>query len=72
MRLDIPSGTAVRFEPGEVHTVTLVDLAGTREVYGFNNLVDGPLDSPEVRRRAFKRAYEHGFLGMSAQEAEHA
>ena len=36
MRLDIPAGTAVRFEPGQSRDVTLVPLAGKREVYGFN------------------------------------
>jgi urease subunit beta len=44
MRLDIPAGTAVRFEPGDDREVTLVALAGTREVYGFNALVEGKLD----------------------------
>lgn len=45
MRLDIPAGTAVRFEPGDEKLVTLVALAGTREVYGLNNKIDGALDS---------------------------
>jgi urease subunit beta len=44
MRLDIPSGTAVRFEPGDEKTVNLVPFTGNRRVYGFNNLVDGSLD----------------------------
>ena len=44
MRLDIAAGTAVRFEPGQVRTVTLVALAGARAVYGFRGLVMGPLD----------------------------
>lgn len=43
MRLDIPAGTAVRFEPGDEKAVTLVALAGSREVYGLNNRVNGPL-----------------------------
>ncbi len=43
MRLDIPAGTAVRFEPGDEKTVTLVAIAGTREIYGFNGLVEGKL-----------------------------
>lgn len=43
MRLDIPAGTAVRFEPGQVRTVTLVALAGARTVHGFNGQVGGPL-----------------------------
>jgi urease subunit beta len=44
MRLDIPAGTAVRFEPGDEKEVTLVALAGSREVYGLNNKIDGFLD----------------------------
>ena len=42
-RLNIPAGTAVRFEPGDSKQVELVALAGLREVYGLNNKVDGPL-----------------------------
>jgi urease subunit gamma/beta len=45
MRLDIPSGMAVRFEPGDVKRVQLVALAGTREVYGHRGLTDGPIDN---------------------------
>jgi len=43
MRLDIAAGTAVRFEPGQTRDVTLVPYAGARRVYGFNQLVMGPL-----------------------------
>ncbi len=43
-RLDIPSGTAVRFEPGDDKIIKLIDIAGTRRVYGLNNKVDGFLD----------------------------
>lgn len=43
-RLDIPSGTAVRLEPGDARTVSLVDLGGTRQVHGLNNAVNGALD----------------------------
>ncbi|MEO0456713.1 MAG: urease subunit beta [Cyanobacteria bacterium P01_A01_bin.114] len=43
MRLDIPAGTAVRFEPGDEREVTLVALAGSREVYGLNNKIEGAL-----------------------------
>ena len=43
MRLNIASGTAVRFEPGQQRTVELVDYAGDRMVYGFRGLVQGPL-----------------------------
>jgi urease subunit beta len=42
-RLDIPAGTAVRFEPGQTRNVQLVALAGARRVYGFNGLVMGKL-----------------------------
>ncbi|MGB3299517.1 MAG: urease subunit beta [Phormidesmis sp.] len=41
MRLDIPAGTAVRFEPGDEKTVNLVAIAGSKEIYGFNALVEG-------------------------------
>ncbi len=43
MRLNIASGTAVRFEPGQQRTVELVDYAGERVVFGFRGLVQGPL-----------------------------
>jgi urease subunit beta len=43
MRLNIASGTAVRFEPGQQRTVELVDLSGSRTVYGFRGLVQGKL-----------------------------
>lgn len=43
-RLDIAAGTAVRFEPGQVRTVALVEIAGRREIYGFRQEVMGMLD----------------------------
>ena len=43
MRLNIPAGTAVRFEPGDEKEVKLVAIAGSREIYGFNGLVNGRL-----------------------------
>ena len=46
MRLNIPAGTAVRFEPGDTKQVDLVALGGTRTVYGINGLVKGPLKHP--------------------------
>jgi urease subunit beta len=45
-RLNIPAGTAVRFEAGDTKEVQLVALAGQREVYGLNAKVNGPLDAP--------------------------
>lgn len=44
MRLDIPAGTAVRFEPGQTRRVMLVAFAGKRRVFGFQGLVMGPVD----------------------------
>ena len=44
-RLDIPAGSAVRFEPGQTRKVRLVPYAGDRHCYGFNGLVMGPLDA---------------------------
>ena len=44
MRLDIPAGTAVRFEPGDEREVQLVPFVGSRQVYGFNGRVNGMLD----------------------------
>ena len=43
LRLDIPAGTAVRFEPGQSREVSLIPYAGSRVVYGFNQAVMGPL-----------------------------
>lgn len=43
-RLDVPAGAAVRFEPGDEKEVQLIDFAGTKEVYGFHNKVEGPLE----------------------------
>ena len=44
-RLNIPAGTAIRFEPGDTREIPLVAFAGTREVHGLNNLVNGLLDA---------------------------
>ena len=52
MRLNIASGTAVRFEPGEVREVELVAIGGSREIVGLNRLVEGRLDEPSVRDAA--------------------
>lgn len=43
-RLDIPAGTAIRFEPGDSREVKLVPFSGTRRITGFNGLINGPLD----------------------------
>ncbi len=56
MRLNIPAGTAVRFEPGDAREVELVAIGGSREVVGLNGRVNGKLDDPAVRERALKDA----------------
>ena len=50
-RLDIPAGTAVRFEPGDEKTVMLVPFQGDRKVYGFNAQVEGKLDKKEAKKK---------------------
>ena len=50
-RLDIPAGTAVRFEPGDTRTVRLVPFGGARVVHGGHGLVNGPLDASGARER---------------------
>ena len=45
MRLNIASGSAVRFEPGQQRTIELVDFAGERKIYGFRGLVNGEIDA---------------------------
>lgn len=63
MRLDAPSGTAVRFEPGEAKTVDLVAFGGARVLSGFNGLTNGPAESEAIKRRALDRARAAGFRG---------
>ena len=55
-RLDIPAGTAIRFEPGDVRKVNLVDFGGKRRIFGFNDKVNGYLDgfsAPETDQEAY-------------------
>ncbi len=65
MRLDIPAGTAVRFEPGDTKEVPLVAIGGTRTVMGLNGLVAGDLDAPGVRERAMTALAAGGFKGAT-------
>lgn len=62
MRLDVPAGMSVRFEPGETRTVRLRDFGGRRVVRGFHGLVNGSLDEADVRSEALERARARGFL----------
>jgi urease beta subunit len=67
MRLNIPAGTAVRFEPGDDKKITLVELGGAAEVYGLNGLTNGPTDPSSEqsagRKRACEAARSLGFEG---------
>ena len=60
MRLNIPAGTAVRFEPGDTKKVTLVELGGSKNVLGLNGLTSGRADEA-AKPAALKRAADHGF-----------
>jgi urease beta subunit len=64
MRLNIPAGTAARFEPGDERVVPLVELAGAREVHGLNALTDGPA-TEAARAAALRRAADAGFQGAT-------
>ncbi len=61
MRLNIPAGTAVRFEPGEEKEIELTPFAGRRVMQGCNGLVDGPLDILGTSDNALIRAQTAGF-----------
>ncbi len=60
-RLDIPAGTAVRFEPGDTKTVVLVAIGGTRSMYGLNSLVNQALDAPDSKATALERVRSLGY-----------
>jgi urease subunit gamma/beta len=62
MRLNIPAGTAVRFEPGEEKDVELVAIGGTRRVLGLNALANGSLDELGARERAQAALAGKGFV----------
>ncbi|MGH9690789.1 MAG: urease subunit beta [Candidatus Acidiferrales bacterium] len=68
MRLNIPAGTAVRFEPGDEKEVDLTEFAGRRVIHGFNGLVKGPLDGPGIRERAVEKAAKAGFQTASEEK----
>ena len=63
MHLDIPAGTAIRFEPGESKEVALVAFGGSGEVFGLNRLTDGSIRGEFRRSESLRRARERGFKG---------
>ena len=61
MRLDVPAGESVLWEPGETKEVRLVEYAGEKRVWGFNGLVNGPIANSQ-KPLALRRAREKGFF----------
>ena len=62
MHLDIPSGTAVRFSPGKILTVSLTEYSGKQIIVGFNGLTNGCVKDELVREEAMKKARQLGFF----------
>jgi urease beta subunit len=60
MRLNIPAGTAVRFEPGDSKKITLVEMGGTKRAFGLNGLTNGSMDE-SAKPAALKRALDQEF-----------
>ena len=69
MRLNIPAGTAARFEPGDRKEVTLVTIGGTRQVNGLNSLTNGSLDEPGVRAEALAKMSQRGFADLPSLDS---
>lgn len=65
MRLNIPAGTAVRFEPGCEEDIELVAYGGNRIMNGMAGLVEGDLDDEAVKQDAIERAREAGYMGTN-------
>jgi urease subunit gamma/beta len=63
MHLDVPAGTAIRFEPGDVKEVALVAFGGTAEIYGLHGLTEGTTKGKPAKDAALKRARKAGFKG---------
>lgn len=68
MRLDIPSGTAVRFEPGEEKEIALTEFSGNRAIFGLNGLTSGSLEDKTVFEKAVEKASKHAFKGVDKNE----
>lgn len=61
MRLDIPSGTAVRFEPGQSRKVQITTFAGRQVAYGMNNMTNGSLRSDIIKNQTMRRLRAEGY-----------
>ncbi len=64
-RLNIPAGTAVRFEPGDMKKVLLVEIGGSGKVYGLNGLTNGPANA-STKQAALERALDQGFKNQGS------
>ncbi|GLI52961.1 urease subunit beta [Thermodesulfovibrio yellowstonii] len=62
MRLNIPAGTAVRFEPGEQKKISLVSIEGFKSVYGLNRLTEGSITEKSRKEKCIKKARNEGFI----------
>lgn len=72
MHLDLPAGTAVRFEPGETHEVVLCDYGGLGFICGFSGLVQGSIRARDNRARAIRRLHELGFADTGGSDSARA
>ena len=70
MRLAVPAGSSVRFDPGASVEVALVPIGGARVAIGFAGLVDGPLDAPGAREAALEKATATGYLTQYQEDAQ--
>ena len=70
MRLNIPAGTAARFEPGDRKEVSLVAIGGARQVNGLNGLTNGSLDGPGVRAEALAKMSQGGFADLPSSDSQ--
>ena len=67
MRLNIPSGTSVRFEPGEEKEIELVPVGGEKTVHGLNDLTGGRLEAEDALKRALAKGKSLNFKGVEQQ-----
>ena len=70
MRLAVPAGSSVRFDPGASVQVALAPIGGARVAIGFAGLVDGPLDAPGAREAALEKATATGYLTQYQEDAQ--
>jgi urease beta subunit len=69
MRLNVPAGNSVRFEPGDEKDVELVEVGGMKHIVGFDDVVDGATTAQRTVRQAMRRAVERGYRGAREWEA---